>query len=361
MPITCTYKKYQLHFTFDAGTSRGILRRKDTYFILISAPKNTDYFGIGECGPLQGLSIDSLPALENTLTGIASAVMQRGLPATIEDVPAWVNGLVDAAWPAVRFGLETAVLDYMQGGQRLIVENNWAAPPFHPIPINGLVWMGDRDFMKKQIDEKLAASFHCIKMKIGAIDFETELALLAYIRQQYDKDTVTLRVDANGAFTQADAPGKLRLLAKYDLHSIEQPIASGQPAAMRKLCAESPLPIALDEELIGVQGLVAKRKLLEDIRPQYIILKPTLLGGLHNTQEWITLANQLGIGWWITSALESNVGLNAIAQFTSHLGVTMPQGLGTGQLYHNNITSPLYIDQGSLKYDPKKHWDFSNL
>lgn len=361
MQIKCAYKKYQLSFKFDAGTSRGVLKRKDTYFILISAPHQPDNFGIGECGPLQGLSVDNLPEIEHALSETANHVMQHGLPRHAKEVSAWVSEIVGAQWPAIRFGLETAVLDYMHGGRRLIYENGWSAQPFRPIPINGLIWMGDRAFMKKQIDEKLAAGFNCIKMKIGAMDFETELELLAYIRQRYDKDTVTLRVDANGAFAPGEALAKLQALARYHLHSIEQPIAPGQVAAMRELCEKNPLAIALDEELIGVQDLSAKKALLEDIRPQYIILKPTLLGGLYASREWIELAEQQGIGWWITSALESNVGLNAIAQFTDHLGVEMPQGLGTGQLYHNNITSPLYISEGSLKYDPEGYWDFSEF
>lgn len=350
MQIKCVYKKHQLNFKFDAGTSRGVLRRKDTYFMLISDPDQPDKFGIGECGPLPGLSVDNLPAIENALAKTAASVMEYGLPCHIAEISTWVNKLIEASWPAIRFGLETAALDYLQGGRG-----------FCPIPINGLIWMGDRAFMKKQIDEKLAAGFRCIKMKIGAIDFEAELGLLAYIRQRYDKNTITLRVDANGAFAPDEALAKLQALAKYHLHSIEQPIAPGQPEMMRELCAKSPLAIALDEELISIYELSAKKTLLEEIRPQYIILKPTLLGGLQATREWIELAEQQRIGWWITSALESNVGLNAIAQFTDSFDVDMPQGLGTGQLYHNNITSPLYISEGSLKYDPKGVWDFGEL
>ncbi len=216
--------------------------------------------------------------------------------------------------------------------------------------------MGKVAFMKSQIEEKLNAGYNCIKIKIGAIDFEQEIKLLRGIRERFSTEKITLRVDANGAFSVDGALKKLESLAQLDIHSIEQPIKAGQAAAMMRLCDISPLPIALDEELIGLHGMEAKRKLLETIRPHFIILKPTLLGGIGATREWIGLAEELGIGWWMTSALESNVGLNAIAQFTSTYQVNLPQGLGTGQLYHNNFPSPLKVEEGMIYYDALAKW-----
>jgi L-alanine-DL-glutamate epimerase-like enolase superfamily enzyme len=214
--------------------------------------------------------------------------------------------------------------------------------------------MGEKDFMLEQINEKFEQGFDCIKMKIGAIDFKQELELLTYIRERYSKDQITLRVDANGAFSPEEALAKLHELAEFDLHSIEQPIAAGNWEAMRKLCEATPLPIALDEELIGVEN---KGELLDAIRPQHIILKPTLLGGILETKEWITLAEERNIGWWMTSALESNIGLNAIAQLADSLGASIPQGLGTGKLYQNNLKSPLEIDQGHIRYNSQIVWE----
>lgn len=215
--------------------------------------------------------------------------------------------------------------------------------------------------MKTQIEEKLAQGFSCIKLKIGAIDFEKELGLLRFIRQNFDANTIEIRVDANGAFDSNEALSKLNQLAEFELHSIEQPIKANQLQEMKLLCKQTPFPIALDEELIGVFGIENKRKLLEEIQPQYIILKPSLVGGFKGTLEWISIAESLNIGWWITSALESNIGLNAITQFTFTLNNPMPQGLGTGGLYTNNFDCPLEIDKGHIKYNVQKHWDVSNL
>ena len=224
------------------------------------------------------------------------------------------------------------------------------------IPINGLIWMGEKSFMQQQIEEKLKAGFNTIKLKIGAIDFDTELSLLEGIRDQYSTNDITLRVDANGAFTVTDAMHKMEQLAALEIHSIEQPVKPGQFELMKMLCAESPLDIALDEELIGIHTKPEKRALLVEIKPQYIILKPALLGGLLACQEWIEIAESLKIGWWMTSMLEANIGLNAIAQFTAQYKPTLPQGLGTGQLYHNNIDSPLEIRKGELLYNKVKGW-----
>ena len=216
--------------------------------------------------------------------------------------------------------------------------------------------MGSQDFMLEQIMEKMNAGFTCIKLKIGAIDFEKELELLRFIRAHFTASQMEIRVDANGAFAYMEALSKLSQLAEFELHSIEQPIKNGQPDKMAKLCLETPLPIALDEELIGCVNIEDKANLLDRIAPQFIILKPSFVGGFAGTQEWIDLAQERGIGWWITSALESNVGLNAIAQWTHTLNPDMPQGLGTGALYTNNIDAPLVVENGALWYDPKKGW-----
>ncbi len=354
------YHKYTLHFTFDAGTSRGILRKKDSYFIKLYNPAIPAVFGIGECGPLKGLSPDDRPDLEEQLQQVCQNLAQVSVPDSWPGMEAgdWLDALVGPEWPAIRFGVETALYDLWQGGRLNILPNTWSEAPFRPIPINGLIWMGDKDFMLHQIDEKLKAGYTCLKMKIGAIDFETELTLLSYIRNQFDAHTVTLRVDANGAFAPEEALFKLEALSRLDIHSIEQPIRPGQDESMYRLCRESPVPIALDESLINVKD---KRAFLQQIQPQFIIIKPTLLGGLQRSREWITLAEEEGIGWWITSALESNIGLNAIAQLTASLDVTLPQGLGTGQLYRNNIPSPLYIENGFLRYHPNHCWELEAL
>lgn len=227
------------------------------------------------------------------------------------------------------------------------------------IPINGLIWMGDKAFMKQQIQDKLSAGFQCIKMKIGAIDFETELELLKTIRNEFSSEVIELRVDANGAFTPKNALEKLKRLSDYQLHSIEQPIKQGQLLEMAKLCEETPLPIALDEELIGVFSVAKRKKMLQTIKPQYIILKPSLIGGIHNSNNWILLAKQQKIGWWITSALESNIGLNAIAQYTYTKQNPLPQGLGTGGLFTNNFDAPLQVKNGTLHYNKTLNWNFN--
>jgi L-alanine-DL-glutamate epimerase-like enolase superfamily enzyme len=225
-----------------------------------------------------------------------------------------------------------------------------------PIPINGLIWMGSMDFMRQQLTDKIEAGFDCIKLKIGALDFQQECALLEDVRKHYSASQISLRVDANGAFNPKKALEKLQTLAAFDLHSIEQPIAAGHVHQLKELCATTPLPIALDEELIGIHDTAQKANLLDTICPQYIILKPSLLGGFAAAEEWITLAEERNIGWWVTSALESNIGLNAIAQWTSSLKTKLPQGLGTGGLYTNNVESPLVVDAGVLRYDKTKNW-----
>ena len=263
-----------------------------------------------------------------------------------------------STWSSIRFGVETALLDLQHGGRRMIYPSEFTAGK-QAIEINGLIWMGDKRTMASRIDEKLAAGFSCIKLKIGAIDFDDECELLAAIRRRYSREDIELRVDANGAFSPYDALEHLQRLSAYDLHSIEQPIRAGQWEAMARLCEETPLPIALDEELIGITDSTEKLALLETISPQYIVLKPSLIGGFSGAEEWIEFARNCRVGWWITSALESNVGLNAIAQWTAALPVNMPQGLGTGALFTNNIPSPLEQIGDELRYNPDKTWIFS--
>ncbi len=360
MRINASYQKYVLKFKFDAGTSRGILREKTIYFIFIRDPDSDNNYGVGECGPLPGLSLDDRMDLKKNLDLVIDQL--NGLDLNFEqlNVGELTQMLVPEDWPSIRFGLETALLDLQNGGQRMLFSNDFTEGK-KGLPINGLIWMGGKQFMLDQIDKKLEEGYTCLKLKIGAIEFETELSLLKYVRQKFSKEDITLRFDANGAFSPESALSRLEELSKYDIHSIEQPIWPRQLEKMREVCLNSPIPIALDEELIGIHEENDIIKLLETIQPHYIILKPTLIGGLYNTNKWINLADKYGIGWWITSALESNVGLNAIAQYTAHQSIDIPQGLGTGQLFHNNISSPLFIHNAHLAYDPEGFWDFTNF
>lgn len=353
MSLSASYRKHTLQFKFEAGTSRGVLTERDTYFIEITDTAQPGRVGIGEASPLKGLSIDHVPGFEDHLREVCRQFSAR--PAGAVDDPGFLAGLVGEGYPALRFAFETALLDLRHGGRRVIFPGPFPEGDMD-IPINGLIWMGPAAQMRTQIEEKLAQGYACLKMKIGAIDFAAECDLLATVRDRFPPERITLRVDANGAFSPAEAPRKLEALSRFGLHSIEQPIRAGQPAEMARLCRESPVPVALDEELIGVHRYDHKRDLLTRLRPPFIILKPTLLGGFAHCREWIELAGGLGIGWWMTSALESNVGLNAISQFTASLHPILPQGLGTGQLYHNNIPSPLRIDQGHLRYEQGVEW-----
>lgn len=348
-----SYTKRTLDFRFDAGTSRGVLKTRDVYWIKAFDPRNPEVVGWGEAAPLIKLSPDYREDFEGILREILQKLNAETWELGQEAVLFKLKELIPFSLPSIRFGLETAILDWLNGGKRRILTN--AFYDFQkPIPINGLIWMGDRDFMFQQIDQKLAEGFDCIKMKIGAIDFEQEIELLTYIRSKFSSDQITLRVDANGAFSPNEALVKLERLAGIEIHSIEQPIPAGNWNGMRDLCKITPLAIALDEELIGVKE---KKELLDQIQPQHIILKPTLLGGILETQEWIRLAEECGIGWWMTSALESNIGLNAISQLASTFDPLIPQGLGTGKLYHNNLDSPLEIRSGQIHYNPTKSWE----
>lgn len=340
--MKASYKKHILNFKRPSGTSRGILHSKETYFLVL---ENQETFGIGECGLLRGLSIDDRPDYEEKLQWVSENI-------TLSKKELY-EALID--FPSIQFGLETAFKSFKAKNSYELFPSEFTRNEAS-IPINGLVWMGDKDFMKQQISEKLAKGFTCIKMKIGAINFETELELLKSIRKEFNPTEVELRVDANGAFTPKEALEKLKILSDFSLHSIEQPIKQGQWQEIARLCEETPLPIALDEELIGIFTNEEKKKLLNTIHPQYIILKPSLVGGFNGSDSWIHLAEKQDIGWWITSALESNIGLNAIAQYTFTKRSKLPQGLGTGSLYTNNIQSPLEVFGGSLHYNKNEKW-----
>lgn len=330
-----------LHFRQPAGTSRGVYTTRKVWYVLLTSDNYPGRWGIGECAPLPGLSCDDVPNYEDILEKACRDAEKYGE----------VDHRELRAWPSILFGLETAFRHFNSNGFSL-----WDTPFSRGeagIPINGLIWMGDYDSMLRQIEDKMSSGFRCIKLKIGAIGFEEELSLLHHIRRHFPSGEIELRVDANGAFSPSDALEKLTRLAELDIHSIEQPIMAGQWEDMARLTRETPLPIALDEELIGINDLDGKYKLLKAIRPQYIILKPSLHGGMAGSSEWIEEAKCLGIGWWITSALESNIGLNAIAQFCATFNTELPQGLGTGGLFTNNIDMPLAIRKDCLWYEPE--------
>lgn len=351
--LSFSYIKRTLDFRFEAGTSRGVLTTREVFWIKVLDPQRPEVVGWGEAAPLVKLSPDHRPDFEeilrNTLETLNDVVFDLEEPAILRQLIA----LIPFELPSIRFGLETALLDLAMGGKKSLFPNRFFDGG-EGISINGLIWMGDRDFMLEQIDQKLRDGFDCIKMKIGAIDFEQEVELLRYIRSRFSKEQIALRVDANGAFSPDNSLEKLHRLAELDIHSIEQPIRAGQWKRMGELCQVTPLPIALDEELIGIGE---KESLLDAIQPQHIILKPTLLGGILETREWVRLAEERNIGWWMTSALESNIGLNAISQLASALDTTIPQGLGTGKLYHNNLDSPLEIRSGQIFYNQESGWE----
>ena len=351
---------YNLRFKFDAGTSRGVLKSKDTYILQLSSQEYPGKLGYGEAGPLKGLSIDDVPDFAEKAATALRRIEALELNDEIPYIFEMLTKEIDSQLPSLRFALETAIIDLIHGGNKILFPSPFTLGK-QALPINGLIWMGDPGFMQEQISKKLEEGYSCIKLKIGAMDFAQECKLLEGIRKDFSSDQVILRVDANGAFKAETAMEKLKALAAYELHSIEQPISPGEWEKMAKLCRESPVPVALDEELIPIVEYEEKKSLLEILMPPYIILKPTLLGGLASCKEWIALAEEKGIGWWMTSALESNIGLNAIAQFTAMTGNPLHQGLGTGQLYHNNISSPLAIDKGHLLLDRNKGWQDLSL
>ncbi|MDE6653684.1 MAG: o-succinylbenzoate synthase [Muribaculaceae bacterium] len=334
-------KEKILHFMQPAGTSRGIYTTRRSWYVTITDPADPRHIGIGECAPLPDLSCDAIPDYADVLRGFCAEVERTGL------LP--YDRLAD--YPSMLFGLETATLHYIRRSYSLF------DTPFsrgeQSIPINGLVWMGRYDEMLHRMEEKLQKGFRCIKIKIGAIDFDRELDLIRTLRSHFGKDRIELRVDANGAFSPDDVFRKLDVLARCDIHSIEQPIRAGQWKEMAEVCAQSPIPVALDEELIGINSPDGKEALLDVIKPSYVVLKPSLHGGMCGTRQWVDLARERGTRSWITSALESNIGLNAIAQLTADIygpDIILPQGLGTGALFTDNITLPynLCIEGGRM-------------
>ncbi len=350
--MTTRISKHILNFNFEAGTSRGILKNRATYYLLL---EHNGMVGIGEASPLKGLSIDFIPDFEQHLQRIIAFFDKiTAIPNGLDQITKILDTLALDPFPSIRFALETALLDLSNTGQKMVFSNSFVEG--EAIPINGLIWMGDGEDMLKQADNKIKLGFDCIKMKVGAIQLEDEIRVLDYIRSKTLDTKIELRVDANGAFTKDNAIELMECYAQFDLHSIEQPVQPGQWDLMADLVQKNILPIALDEELIGVSKRTEKERLLDYIQPPYIILKPTLLGGLHHTAEWIELAESRNIKWWITSALESNIGLNAICQFTSSYNPSLPQGLGTGSLYTNNIDSPLTVSDGTISYDSDKPW-----
>jgi o-succinylbenzoate synthase len=336
--MKASFKKHIFFFKRPSGTSRGVLTEKYSWFIEVYDEVNSTVRGVGECSIIPGLSPDfkDFDAYEKKISEVCSKV-----DFYLSDL-----SLLDS-FPSILFGLETAFLDLKNGGNKIVFNNDFTQGK-RRIPINGLIWMGDSNYLLEQIEQKLEEGYSCLKMKIGAIDFQSELKVLESIRNRYSRNEISLRVDANGAFSPSEAEDKLNELANFDIHSIEQPIEVGQWSVMKELCLNTKVPIALDEELIGITQLDKKKELLETISPQFIILKPSLHGGIKGCKEWIQLSESLSIPWWMTSALESNIGLNAIAQFTAEFENDLPQGLGTGSLYTNNIVSLLRIEKGEI-------------
>ncbi|MDD4777757.1 MAG: o-succinylbenzoate synthase [Fermentimonas sp.] len=332
---------YTLKFKKPAGTSRGVYLEHKVWYIFIKNSEDQSHFGIGECAPLPDLSCDYREEYEKRLAYFCRITEERQ----------FLDTEILRDYPSILFGFETAMRHYQQGSWQLY------DTPFSRgekgININGLIWMGVFDEMKDRIETALDKGFRCLKLKIGAIDFNKEIELLKYIRKQFTPDELELRVDANGGFSFGDALKKLNQLADLDIHSIEQPIKAGQWEEMSFLCKNSSIPIALDEELIGINNFDDKRRMLDVITPQFIILKPSLHGGISGCKEWITIAKEMGISYWITSALESNIGLNSVSQWCSTLNNSLPQGLGTGSLYSNNIPLPLEIKGEYLWFNPK--------
>ena len=344
--MKATFKKYTLNFKQASGTSRGVYTIRDSWFIFLNDGSNT---GIGECAPLTDLSIESPKKMSTKLLQVCEEIgFYCRFPEELH------------AWSSIRFGLETALLDLKNGGNQILFPSAFTRGE-QGIPINGLIWMGTPEFMKQQIRSKLETGFRCIKMKIGALDFETEFNLLKALRKEFTADEITLRVDANGAYSLKTALENLKRLSDLQIHSIEQPIEAGRWNEMAELCSKSPVPIGLDEELIGISGRAEMQKLMETIQPAYLILKPSLHGGFAGCEKWIEQAVKFGTGWWVTSALESNIGLNSIAQWTFRLNAVNEQGLGTGQLFTNNFDSPLEIAGDQLWFRPEKKWKLENL
>ena len=344
--LKADFTLHQLQFKQPSGTSRGILKSKPTWILRIWDSKNPHQFGIGECSPIEGLSTDPIDQIDSKLSDLCNDINN--------------HQLVDlSSFPCIKFGLETALLDLNNGSKRIIC-NTAFSNGIKSIKINGLVWMSDKESMANSISQKIKDGFDCIKLKIGAIHFNDEIDLISTIRKQFSSDQLEIRVDANGAFKPKDALSKIEKLAKFDIHSIEQPIQPKLHKEMKEICSKSEIHVALDEELIHTP-ITEANDVIEFIRPKYIILKPSLIGGIQHTKKWISCAKKYNLGWWMTSALESNIGLNAIAQLTSQFYNNLPQGLGTGQIYTNNIPSFLELNKDKLSINHDLKWDYSSL
>lgn len=340
------FQKRVFNFKKPAGTSRGILLTKPSWYIYFYDEEEPIYKGVGECSIIPGLSLDNEDKIDDTLAEICRKINSNDYN--------FNNTIPD--FPAIQFALEVAHIDYQVKGSKILFPSSFTTGK-EGIPINGLIWMGSLSSMQEQIENKLENNFSCIKIKIGALEFNDELNLLKKLRSRYSADVLEIRVDANGAYKPKEAYEYMGKLADLKVHSIEQPIIPAQIYDMADLCRKPPLPVALDEELFGITPIENKRKLIEIIKPQYLVLKPSMLGGFNETLQWINIAKSFNIGWWITSALESNIGLSAIAQWAYGQNISIPQGLGTGNLFEENIISPLTLKKEKLFYDPLKDWN----
>jgi o-succinylbenzoate synthase len=347
--LKASYQKYQLQFIQPGATSRGIMTERTSWFLIVYNSENPAVTGIGECAPLPGLSRDDITGIEMKLDWLCNRIDQEDI---LDDPGLWND-------PSLLFAVETALFDLHNGGTRLIFKNSFYSNG-QGIPINGLIWMGSFEHMLKAIHSKLEQGYTCIKIKISAKDIENELDMIRQVRKSYGWD-LEIRVDANGAYNYDTCMPVLLKLADLHIHSIEQPLPSGAYESMARLCKNSPIPVALDEDVVHWTQRNEKWKLIEWIHPHYLVLKPGLIGGFSETGQWIELAENNNIGWWITSALESNIGLNAIAQFSNQMHLSMVQGLGTGQVFSNNLNSPLVTRNGYLFYDSQKNWDLNFL
>lgn len=341
------FAPYLLHFKEPGGTSRGVMTEKPTFLIKVYDENDPSRFGIGEAAVFPGLS----PEADGNYVWKLTELMANVAIGNATDL---------SRHSSIQFGLEQALLDY-SGGCRGVYYPSAFTNCEEQIVINGLVWMGDFDRMIERIEEKLKEGFRCIKLKIGAIDWRKEMEMIEFIRRRFSEDSLVIRVDANGGFSMDNSLSRLKCLADLGVHSIEQPIKSGNPDLMAFLCQVSPVPIALDEELIGKYTTEERAEMLDVIKPDYIILKPALCGGFSGGEEWISLAEERGIGWWVTSALESNVGLSAIAQWTAYIGASGPQGLGTGGVFTDNFKTPVTLNGDRLKFNPSEAFDYSQF
>jgi o-succinylbenzoate synthase len=330
-------EEYKLVFKKPATTSRNVFKERLIY--LIHLKDIWGNMGIGEAAPLSLLSIDDVPNYKNILEQKTSELCEPGSSEKLDLLP----------YPSIKFGLETALLSLQAKGKNPMLDTAFTRGE-STIPVNGLVWMDDTEAMFQQALEKIEAGFNTIKFKVGALDFDDECRMLEKLRKQFSAFKITLRLDANGGFKTDEAMQQIKDLSRFEIHSIEQPIQPNQWHDMEKLCLESDIDIALDEELIGINLETEAELMLTTINPQYIILKPNLIGGLANSDRWIELANAHNIGWWATSALESNIGLNAISQWVSTYEPIQPQGLGTGGLFENNLEAPLSLVRGQMHF-----------